>query len=111
MEWLVDGRVLHNGAHFPLCVFTHNASARSKDRQEARAARFRASRERDENPQNIRSRGPGASVWNTHTHNQQHRQLVLRNQLGAYHNHIVPAAGASWKRGDGWRANEKWTDW
>ena len=101
MEWLVDGRVLHNGAHFPLCVFTHNASARSKSAQEARAARFRASQERDGNPQNIRSRGP-ASVWNTHTYNQQHRQPVLKErgdgwQLGAI---------SLWKRGDGWRAND-----
>ena len=37
-EWLVDGR-LHNGAHFPLCVFTHNASARSKERAMERASK------------------------------------------------------------------------
>ena len=29
-EWIVEGQI-HNGAHFPLCVFTHNASARSKE--------------------------------------------------------------------------------
>ena len=29
--WLVNGNV-HNGAHFPLCIWTKNASARSKDR-------------------------------------------------------------------------------
>ena len=113
-EWLVDGKDLHNGAHFPECVFTHNASARSKDRQEARSARFRASQERNENPQNIRSRGPGASAWNTH--NQQHRQLVLNNQL-AYVSQCVPAAYVSqgrsweensWKRGDVWWAGERW---
>ena len=35
-EWLVDGSV-HNGAHFPLCVFTKNASARSATRAKARS--------------------------------------------------------------------------
>ena len=35
-EWLVNGG-LHNGAHFPLCVFTKNASARSEGRAQARA--------------------------------------------------------------------------
>jgi hypothetical protein len=34
-EWLVDG-VMHNGAHFPLCVFTNNARARSEAGQEKR---------------------------------------------------------------------------
>ena len=29
-EWLVAGHI-HNGAHFPLCVFTKNASARSME--------------------------------------------------------------------------------
>ena len=29
-EWLVDGE-LHNGAHFPLCVFTENSRARSEE--------------------------------------------------------------------------------
>ena len=35
-EWLVDG-VMHNGAHFPLCVFTKNASARSAEKVRERA--------------------------------------------------------------------------
>lgn len=35
-EWLTEGGV-HNGAHFPLCVFTHNASARSADKAVERA--------------------------------------------------------------------------
>ena len=34
-EWLVDG-VMHNGAHFPLCVFTNNARARSDAAQKRR---------------------------------------------------------------------------
>ena len=29
-EWLVGG-IMHNGAHFPLCVFTNNSSARSEE--------------------------------------------------------------------------------
>ena len=29
-EWLVDGN-LHKGAHFPLCIFTNNARARSEE--------------------------------------------------------------------------------
>ena len=39
MEWFVDGK-MHNGSHFPLCTFTQNASHRSKESQEKRAARF-----------------------------------------------------------------------
>ena len=30
-EWILDGNV-HNGSHFPLCVFTSNARARSKEK-------------------------------------------------------------------------------
>ena len=37
-EWLVDGQI-HNGAHFPLCVFTNNARARSAERAAERARR------------------------------------------------------------------------
>ena len=40
-EWLVNG-TLHNGAHFPLCVWTHNASARSAERAQERAKKTRA---------------------------------------------------------------------
>ena len=39
-EWLVDG-VMHNGAHFPLCVFTKNSSSRSEAGAMARAQRKR----------------------------------------------------------------------
>ena len=35
-EWLSGKRKMHNGAHFPLCVFTKNASARSKEAQRRR---------------------------------------------------------------------------
>ena len=38
-EWLVNGQV-HNGAHFPLCVWTNNSSARS-----AKASRDRSDRQ------------------------------------------------------------------
>jgi hypothetical protein len=34
-EWLVKGR-MHNGAHFPLCVFTNNSSSRSEEAQQRR---------------------------------------------------------------------------
>ena len=30
-EWLVENGIIHNGAHFPVCVFTNNARARSKE--------------------------------------------------------------------------------
>ena len=40
-EWLVNGEV-HNGAHFPLCVWTNNSSARS-----AQASRDRQNKQRD----------------------------------------------------------------
>ena len=41
-EWLVDGKV-HNGAHFPLCIFTHNASARSEEAEMRRQKRGKES--------------------------------------------------------------------
>jgi len=40
-DWLVD-EAIHNGAHFPLCVFTNNARARSKAKALHRAMRNRA---------------------------------------------------------------------
>ena len=49
----MDGKV-HNGSHFPLCTFTQNASHRSKESQEKRAARFKIQRK---TPKNSRSRG------------------------------------------------------
>ena len=55
MEWLVDGKV-HNGSHFPLCTFTHNASHRSKESQEKRAARV-SKIIQGKTPKNSRSRG------------------------------------------------------
>ena len=39
-DWLVDGEI-HNGAHFPLCVFTRGARARSAVAQVRRAKRNR----------------------------------------------------------------------
>jgi hypothetical protein len=41
LEWLVNGQV-HNGAHFPLCVWTNNSSARSAQASRARSERSRA---------------------------------------------------------------------
>jgi hypothetical protein len=41
--WLVGGE-LHNGAHFPLVVFTNNASSRSEEKQVERAEKYRAKR-------------------------------------------------------------------
>ena len=38
-EWLVEGRHIHKGAHFPLCVWTHNASGRSFEASERRSGR------------------------------------------------------------------------
>ena len=40
-EWLVD-KEMHSGAHFPLCVFTKNASGRSGEAMQRRALRGRA---------------------------------------------------------------------
>ena len=37
--WRV-GDTIHNGAHFPLCMWTHNASARSKEAASRRAAKY-----------------------------------------------------------------------
>ena len=39
-EWLVDTK-MHAGAHFPLCVFTKNASSRSDDAMQRRALKSR----------------------------------------------------------------------
>jgi len=36
-EWLVDG-VVHNGAHFPLCMWTNGARARSEEASKRRAS-------------------------------------------------------------------------
>ena len=36
-EWRLPDGSLHNGAHFPLCIFTHNASARSREKELERA--------------------------------------------------------------------------
>ena len=35
-EWLQNDGRTHNGAHFPLCVFTKNARARSQQAQDRR---------------------------------------------------------------------------
>lgn len=35
-EWLVGGRI-HNGAHFPVCVFTDNSRSRSQEANDRRA--------------------------------------------------------------------------
>ena len=40
-EWLVDKKIVHAGAHFPLCVFTKNASGRSDDAMQRRNLRGR----------------------------------------------------------------------
>jgi hypothetical protein len=40
-EWLVNGEV-HGGAHFPLCVWTNNARARSVEGEEKREEKRRA---------------------------------------------------------------------
>ena len=37
-EWLVNDGI-HNGAHFPLCIFTNNARARSAEKARERAAK------------------------------------------------------------------------
>ena len=41
-EWLVDGTEMHNGAHFPLCMFTQNARARSTEKAMERAEKQRS---------------------------------------------------------------------
>ena len=38
-EWLQNDGRTHNGAHFPLCVFTKNASARSAPAEQRRSER------------------------------------------------------------------------
>ena len=46
-EWLVDGKNsekrVHNGAHFPLIVFTNNSSARSQPAEARRKVKLRIS--------------------------------------------------------------------
>jgi hypothetical protein len=42
--WLVGGE-LHNGAHFPLVVFTNNASSRSEEKQVERSEKYKAKRD------------------------------------------------------------------
>ena len=69
--WLGRDGELHNGAHYPLCVFTNNARARSKEGEERRAsARSSAKASRDmkskgkgkgksESPQSWKGKGKG----------------------------------------------------
>ena len=40
-EWLVNGGI-HNGAHFPLCVFTNNSRARSEEGVQKRKEKHRS---------------------------------------------------------------------
>ena len=40
-EWLVNGTI-HNGAHFPLCVFTNNSRARSEEGVKKRTEKYRS---------------------------------------------------------------------
>ena len=128
LDWLVDGHTeMHHGAHFPLCVWTHNASSRSKERQEARAARAELKRsgspqkprheERKESSENSRSRGAGASVWNTHSEEHpQYGVYVSQSVQAAYASQRRSWEGNSWNRGgwrdidsaDGWCAEPKW---
>ena len=39
-EWMPGGKY-HNGAHFPLCIFTKNVGARSEEAAKQRAKKFR----------------------------------------------------------------------
>lgn len=58
--WMVDEDV-HNGAHFPLCAFTNNSSARSKERAQERAQmrRPQGQRHREENAAKGKAQGKG----------------------------------------------------
>ena len=60
-EWLSKTGQIHNGAHFPLCVFTKNASARSKAAAARRAEKGR-NRRRWDDPAVAEARGKGGAA-------------------------------------------------
>ena len=77
-EWFVDGESeLHNGAHFPLCVFTENSRARSEEGERKRRQKEKnRSRGRGKGGKRLTSRSqhgqedPGA-VWDCPWYQEQ----------------------------------------
>ena len=126
-EWLVpqaDGAALvHNGAHFPICVFTNNSRSRSKRAQQERAARIRCmphgqlrpplrSKSREKVAQQARASEDNRSHGDTNN-----RSRGQQPHYGAYVDQCVQGGGhgsspkwsGSWQGwgGQGWR-NDDW---
>ena len=86
-EWLVDGN-MHNGAHFPLCVFTNNSSARSETRAKERG------QDRHERFQNSCNKGSGKSAnmdkrWAPQSRPPL-RKAIEANQVGRKPSYLPP---------------------
>ena len=99
-EWLVDGK-MHNGAHFPLCVFTKNASARSNDKAIERAikkeANVRAGKGRS-GQSSAKGASKGAEKGSVPA-------AAADNEWGSYASN--PREGAHWQAG--W-SGDAWSD-
>jgi hypothetical protein len=100
-EWLVDGK-MHNGAHFPLCVFTKNASARSNDKAIERAikkeANVRAGKGRS-GQSSAKGASKGAEKGSVPA-------VAADNEWGSYASN--PREGAHWQAG--W-SGDAWSDY
>ena len=90
-EWLVEGGY-DPGSHFPLCVFTNNARARSAQKQKERAARYRAKspkkhdeRSRGSSRQDYKWRPP--LKWNAYAESQWTPEAPT---VGAYVSQCLP---------------------
>ena len=62
-EWLLPSGEIHNGAHFPLCIFTNNARARSRQKEIERGTRKGKGKGKGEGkgqePQSRKGKGKG----------------------------------------------------
>ena len=123
-EWLVPQAhgdpLVHNGAHFPICVFTNNSRARSKEKQEERAARFRdrnlqrAHKEKATQQaaqqawasEDDRSRG---DTNNRSREQQTHHGAYVAQCTQVWAHDPPPNSHGSWQgwQGQGWR-NDDW---
>ena len=66
-EWLLPSGEIHNGAHFPLCIFTNNSRARSREKEIERGKRKGKGKGKDkgkgegkgQEPQSRKGKGKG----------------------------------------------------
>ena len=125
-EWLVDG-TMHKGAHFPLCVWTHNAPARSEASERARQEKPGAKGKGKPEPKGkgkATDEAPGAKgAGKTAGETTRSRGEVFADEPAHAPATAVAEAGSAWagwncnpERGDrdccsGWSWNEPGWHW